>query len=704
MKKLSAILFFLLLTALSLDTLAQGRRGLCSRRSDADPSQGKLVCVGRRAEGMGKMLKPKEFLVGKWVRVRFFSEPVQKPAIRFTGEVLYREFKENQLTEIRENRAQAVEIEYEDNYWCYFDSMRGKRRCFAITQQGSGRIYNLEKKPGVNLCELFANGVLEVIPAEAVPVKHQNRDPQTLSGDVGKSEPTEASEKINIRQRSLKFAEKPESSMSGAVGVIFPGIPSIGPSLGTTLKGHMMAATANFGILTLSIGERTRYIRELSDRLVNLRELYWAQYPNDAELKTIEQEYAQALFDKDMAFLAGSMLPSQRNRGGANLKFVIDTMMKSSSHLDLDGGIFSFAVPQFDEWVSAFVCAVKRTNDRATALVETLPLFLEYKDRRDLAEFILVNPKSPLLKPNADPAGYARYWLVATGGSSSLEEAAAWVSNLIKDVGADKLARAVRVARSHTSLGREIKGPWGSESKDFLEHLTGRKDHWQTYFSGSDGMTAEESVKAAQSFIQNSQETIFLARSLVAPFKEEPAVDRIRALVTQYVMNGDPSAAREAVAISNALSERIRSRIESDRTMRYDQYSSGILRALDSLNGVVYVYLTQTERLAAWSGVAKGESRPSANAPQFKRDSVVTPAPTSYIGPRSGQLNGSLRSRLQRGKVIFDGLPEGSLNLRYDTNSLMVETVPGPSGYQRLIFRSTRSQPVFCVRASWSID
>jgi hypothetical protein len=488
--------------------------------------------------------------------------------------------------------------------------------------------------------------------------------------------------------------------MSGAVGVMFPGVTSIG----TMLKDHMMAATANFGILTLSIGERTRYIRELSDRLINLRELYWAQYPNDAELKTIEQEYAQALFDKDMAFLAGSMLPSQRNRGGANLNFVINAMMKSSSHLDLDGGIFSFAVPQFEEWVSAFVCAVKRTNDRAAALVETLPLFLEYKDRRDLAEFILVNPKSPLLRPNADPAGYARYWLVATGGASSLEEAAAWVSRLIKDVGADKLARAVRVARSHTNLGREIKGPWGSESKEFLEHLTGRKDHWKTHFSGSGGMTAEESVKVAQSAIQNSQETVFLARSLLAPFKEEPAVDQIRALLIQYVINGDPSAAREAVAISNALSERIRSKIESDRTMRYDQYSSGILRSLDSLNGVVNVYLTQAEALAAWSGVAKGESRPTANAPEFKRDSVVIPAPTSYIGPRSGELIGRLRSMLQRGKVIFDGLPEGSLNLRYDTNSLMVETVPGPGGYQRLIFRSTRPQPVFCVRASWSID
>jgi hypothetical protein len=171
MKKFSAILFFLLLTTFSLDTLAQGRSRSGSGWSDANPSQGKWVCIGRRAEGMGKMLKPKEFLVGKWVRVRFFSEPVQNPATRFTGEVIYREFKENQLTEIRGNSVQAVEIEYEDNNWCYFDSMRGKRRCFAITRQRSGRIYNLEKKPRVKLCELFANGVLEVIPAEAVPVR-----------------------------------------------------------------------------------------------------------------------------------------------------------------------------------------------------------------------------------------------------------------------------------------------------------------------------------------------------------------------------------------------------------------------------------------------------------------------------------------------------------------------------------------------------
>jgi hypothetical protein len=53
--------------------------------------------------------------------------------------------------------------------------------------------------------------------------------------------------------------------------------------------------------------------------------------------------------------------------------------------------------------------------------------------------------------------------------------------------------------------------------------------------------------------------------------------------------------------------------------------------------------------------------------------------------------------------VIFDGLPVGSLNLRYDTSSLKVEMVPGPGGYQRLIFRSTGLKPVFCVRAIWSL-
>lgn len=216
-------------------------------------------------------------------------------------------------------------------------------------------------------------------------------------------------------------------------------------------------------------------------------------------------------------------------------------------------------------------------------------------------------------------------------------------------------------------------------------------------------MTAEESVKAQQSSIQNYQGPVFFARSLLAPFKEEPAVDQIRALVIQYVINGDSSAAKGAVAVSNALSERIRSKIESDRTTRYDQYSSGILRSLDSLNGVVNAILTQSERLAAWSGMAKGESEPTANAPQLKREFATIPTPTSYVGPGSGQLIGCIRSRLQRGEVIFDGLPEGSLNLRYDTSSLTAETVPGPGGYQRLIFRSTRPQPVFCVRAGWSL-
>jgi hypothetical protein len=330
-------------------------------------------------------------------------------------------------------------------------------------------------------------------------------------------------------------------------------------------------------------------------------------------------------------------------------------------------------------------------------------LFLEYKARRDLAEFILVNPKSPLLRPNSDPAAYARFWLVATGGSSSLEEAAAWVSSLMKDVGADKLARAVRIVRSHTSLGREVTGPWESRSKNFLDHLTGRKDHWKTHFGGSVGMTADESVKAAQSSIQNYQEHIFFARSRLAPFKEEPAIDQIRALVIQFVINEDSSAAKDAVAVSKALSERIRSKIESDRTMRYDQYSTDILGYLDSLNGVVNTILTQSETLAAWSGVAKGESQATANAPQLKRNIATIPTPASYIGPRSGKLIGCLRSRLQRGDVVFDGLPEGSLNLRYDTNSLNVEMVPGPVGYQRLIFRSSELKPVFCVRASWSL-
>jgi hypothetical protein len=479
MKKFSAISFFVLLTAFSLDTLAQRRRGSGSWRPDAVPSQGKLICVGRSAEGMGKILKPKEFLVGKWVRVRFFSESVQNPAARFTGEVIYREFKENQLTEIRGNSVQAIEIEYEDNHWSYFDSMRGKRRCFAITRQRGGQIYILEKKPGEALCELFAKGVLEVIPAEEVPVKLQNRDLQILSGGAGISGATMASENINIGHGRSKFGERPASPIGGAMGVMFPGVPS----LGTMLKGHMMAAAANFGKLVLAFGEQNQYLRELSDRLVKSRELYWTQYPNGAELNTIEKEYAQALFDKDIAFLIGSFLLSQHNPGSANLNFVINTIMKSSSYLDLDGGIFSIAAPQFEEWVSAFVGAVRRTNDREAALVETLPLFLEYKARRDLAEFILVNPKSPLLRPNSDPAAYARFWMVATGGSSSLEEAAAWVSSLIKDVGADKLARAVRIARSHTSLGREVTGPWESGSKNFLDHLTGRKDHWKTQFN-----------------------------------------------------------------------------------------------------------------------------------------------------------------------------------------------------------------------------
>ena len=702
MKKFSAISFFVLLTAFSFDTLAQIRRGSGSGRLRAVPSKGKLICVGRSAEGMGKILKPKEFLVGKWVRVRFFSESVQNPAARFTGEVIYREFKESHLTEIRGDSVQGIEIEYEDNHWSYFDSMRGKRRCFAITQQRDGQIYILEKTPREALCELFAKGVLEVIPAGAVPVKLQSRDLQTLSGGAGISGATVASENKNIGHGRTKFAERPESPI-GAIGVTFPGVPSIGPSLGTMFKGHMMAAAANFGKLVLAFGEQNRHIRKLTDRLVKSRELYWTQYPNGAELNTIEKEYAQALFDKDMVFLIGSFLLSQHNTGSANLNFVINTIMKSSSYLDLDGGIFSIAAPQFEEWVSGFVGAVRRTNDREAALVEALPLFLEYKARRDMAEFILVNPKSPLLRPNSDPAAYARFWLVATGGSSSLEEAAAWVSSLIKDVGADKLARAVRIARSHTSLGREVTGPWENGSKNFLDHLTGRKDHWKTHFDGSVGMTVEESVKATQSSVQNYQEHVFFARSRLAPFKEEPAVDQIRALVIQFVINGDSSAAKDAVAVSNALSERIRSKIESDRTMRYDQYSSEILRSLDSLNGVVNAVLTQSATLAAWSGVAKGESEPTANAPQLTRNFATLHTPTSYVDPRSGKLFGCLRSRLQRGEVVFDGLPDGSLNLRYDTNSLNVEMVPGPVGYQRLIFRSAELKPVFCVQAGWSL-
>jgi hypothetical protein len=137
--------------------------------------------------------------------------------------------------------------------------------------------------------------------------------------------------------------------------------------------------------------------------------------------------------------------------------------------------------------------------------------------------------------------------------------------------------------------------------------------------------------------------------------------------------------------------------------MRFDQYSWDLLRSLGSLNGVVDDILTQSETWDAWSGVAKGENKPTANAPQLKRDFATIPTPTSYVGLRSGQLFGCIRSRLQRGDVIFDGLPDGSLNLRYDTSSLTVETVPGPGGYQRLIFRSTRPQPVFCVRAGWSL-
>src|SRR5262245_29862172 len=366
MKKFSLILFFFLLTAFGLDTPAQRRRGSGSGRPDADHSQCKLICAGRSVDGMGKMLKPKEFLVGKWVRVRFFSEYIQNPATRFTGEVIYREFKENQLTEIRGNKVQAIEIEYEDNYWCYFDSMQGKKRCFAIAQQGGGQIYNLEKKPRVELCELFADGILEMIPAEAVPGKLQTRDPQTFSGGAGKSGVTGASENINIGNGRPKFGERSGSSVGGVAGATFPGIPS----LGTMLKGQMMAGAANFGKLALAVGEHNRYIGELSARLVKSRELYWAQYQDDAGLNTIEQEYARALFDKDMVFLIGSFLLSQRDPGNADLNFVINRLMKSWSRPDLDGGIFSIAAPQFEEWVSAFAGAAKRTSDRGTALAE----------------------------------------------------------------------------------------------------------------------------------------------------------------------------------------------------------------------------------------------------------------------------------------------------------------------------------------------
>jgi hypothetical protein len=253
------------------------------------------------------------------------------------------------------------------------------------------------------------------------------------------------------------------------------------------LKGHMVAAATNFGKLALAVRGKSGYVKKLSARLAKSRALYWAQYPNGAELKALEREYARALFDKDMVFLVRSFLLSKRDPGNANLNFAINKMMKSSSLPDSDAGIFSIAAPQFEEWASAFARAVRRSNDREAALVETLPLFLKYKARRDLAEFIFVNPKSPLLRPNADPAGYARYWLVATGGAPSLEEAATWVSSLIKDVGADKLAMAVRVARSYTRLGREITGPWGSGSKEFLEHLTGRKDHSKIHQGSREG-------------------------------------------------------------------------------------------------------------------------------------------------------------------------------------------------------------------------
>ena len=86
------------------------------------------------------------------------------------------------------------------------------------------------------------------------------------------------------------------------MGVMFPGVPSARNDVERSYDGRRRKFWKTGARLW---GAKPVYRGTL--RLTcQIKGALLTQYPNGAELNTIEKEYAQALFDKDMAFLIGS--------------------------------------------------------------------------------------------------------------------------------------------------------------------------------------------------------------------------------------------------------------------------------------------------------------------------------------------------------------------------------------------------------------
>lgn len=206
------------------------------------------------------------------------------------------------------------------------------------------------------------------------------------------------------------------------------------------------------------------YVREREARAQELaaaREAYWGAAASGRMTRALEERYREALWQKDLHYLGIAILDVLKPISPGSGLEGIGTLLDGLSGLAAAGRgsidpIHPYAKPAFDRWISHLQVEWSRQRfDLVATVTAARETYAVYQERRDVAEYLFVNPWSPL--QSSDPRDFLVGWMLASGSSATFAAAERRVDSMREVLGEAAVERAATAVREGRLRPKEVK-------------------------------------------------------------------------------------------------------------------------------------------------------------------------------------------------------------------------------------------------------
>lgn len=188
---------------------------------------------------------------------------------------------------------------------------------------------------------------------------------------------------------------------------------------------------------------------ELSAELADARRAFWESSPDAPEHEALRTKYSELLEEKDFyhlfIHLSNKVLPMGAQSKITGMGDLVDAM----SVVKMDGGIEPYAEDAFKWWGDGVYDGLANLS-LEQAFAGSAKRYVEYVARRNFAELVFNNPRSPLNSEKTDE--YMAGWLLATGNARTFDDAVREVGVMIGMVGREKFDEVVAQTRAFITI------------------------------------------------------------------------------------------------------------------------------------------------------------------------------------------------------------------------------------------------------------